>query len=534
MSDSLTNHSVPRGDWLATLAAQESDDAPGTGSTLAVLPIQVQPSKTAAPAPKNERSGSWIDTVLDDGEWPFRGRKAGRAEPEEAERLASLESASATAGSAPAAPSRRWKLAVLVLTGVVALQFLGAAGYFFLMRPMDPQPPVPQPSPNPQPIANEIVVSPGDDGQFHTIGEAIRKAEPGTRIRVKPGTYRESLVLDKRLHIVGDGPGEQIVIEAVGSSCLTMNADFATVQGLTLRGRAGRDQDKAFAVYIPKGQLVLEDCSISGESPACVGIESSYARPILRRCKIHDGKVGVLVDNGASGTLEGCEIFNHAEAAVRIRNQASPLLRRCTIRNNKLLGVQIINQGGGVLLDCTISAKDDVNVLVRERSEPTLRGCTIQGGKGNGLVFDNSGGEVTGCVISAHDTPEVVVRNNANPVLRGCQIRGSKNAGVYILTKGKGLFYDCEITGNVSGIVVNGGDQPVFILCKVQGNRQGIEVVGQSQVHIVRCDLTNNSNTAWYIQPGSQVTGTGNTPAQPGSVGGSSPATGPDTSNQPG
>lgn len=60
----------------------------------------------------------------------------------------------------------------------------------------------------------EAVVSPGSGGRFRTIGQALRKVRPGGRIRVRPGTYQESLVIDKPVDIVGEGPRQNIVIES--------------------------------------------------------------------------------------------------------------------------------------------------------------------------------------------------------------------------------------------------------------------------------------------------------------------------------
>lgn len=52
--------------------------------------------------------------------------------------------------------------------------------------------------------AATLVVS-REDGPFRSIGEAVRAAAEGAIIRVRPGIYREALVLDKAAEIVGEG-----------------------------------------------------------------------------------------------------------------------------------------------------------------------------------------------------------------------------------------------------------------------------------------------------------------------------------------
>jgi nitrous oxidase accessory protein NosD len=53
-----------------------------------------------------------------------------------------------------------------------------------------------------------VLVSKDGYAQFRTIGEAIRNAEPGTRIVIRPGTYAENLILDRKVLLVGDGSVE--------------------------------------------------------------------------------------------------------------------------------------------------------------------------------------------------------------------------------------------------------------------------------------------------------------------------------------
>jgi F-box protein 11 len=54
--------------------------------------------------------------------------------------------------------------------------------------------------------ATHVVDANRDSDGFTTVGAAIRAANPGDRIFVRPGRYEESLLIDKPLEIIGDGP----------------------------------------------------------------------------------------------------------------------------------------------------------------------------------------------------------------------------------------------------------------------------------------------------------------------------------------
>lgn len=100
------------------------------------------------------------------------------------------------------------------------------------------------------PSSRELIVSPSGAGHYRTISEAIRIAPVNATIRVMPGVYRESLVLDKAVEILGMGTVEEIIVENTDAPCLLMQTESASVLGLTLRGRAGLSGNKHYAVDI--------------------------------------------------------------------------------------------------------------------------------------------------------------------------------------------------------------------------------------------------------------------------------------------
>jgi len=63
---------------------------------------------------------------------------------------------------------------------------------------------------------------------------AINAARPGDIIVVKPGHYPESLVIDKPLEIIGDGPVADIVIEANGRDALLFKANIGKVSNVDI------------------------------------------------------------------------------------------------------------------------------------------------------------------------------------------------------------------------------------------------------------------------------------------------------------
>src|SRR4028118_1750129 len=103
-------------------------------------------------------------------------------------------------------------------------------------------------------VNKPIIVSATGEGDYTTIGEAIKNAQPDSCILVRPGLYQEGLIIDKQLEIIGDGLVADIVIESTDSNCIIMQADYAVVRGLTLRGSGAVKDKEFFAVDIPQGK----------------------------------------------------------------------------------------------------------------------------------------------------------------------------------------------------------------------------------------------------------------------------------------
>jgi TIR domain len=51
-------------------------------------------------------------------------------------------------------------------------------------------------------------------GDHTTLTDALKAAEPGDRILMRPGLYREGVGIDKPVEIIGDGEPDEVVIEA--------------------------------------------------------------------------------------------------------------------------------------------------------------------------------------------------------------------------------------------------------------------------------------------------------------------------------
>jgi nitrous oxidase accessory protein NosD len=228
------------------------------------------------------------------------------------------------------------------------------------------------------------------NGMFPTVSGAIKAADRDDRILVRPGQYEDSLVVDKPLEIIGDGPRQSIEIWSGNNSVLSFSAVYGRVAGLTLRRRGGNQH---YGVSIRHGRLQLEGCDISSEAGSCLYVYRG-ADPVVRQNMINNGhEYGVFVYEGGRGTFEDNEIFGCRWANVRVQEGSTPVFRRNVIRDGVESGVRVLDTGLGLFEQNVITGNGHSGVLIEAYGYPTLRGnrITLNADYGVKVLQDGAG-----------------------------------------------------------------------------------------------------------------------------------------------
>lgn len=273
------------------------------------------------------------------------------------------------------------------------------------------------------PYTAELVVDIRGSGGFTSINAALKAAPAGARITVKPGTYQESIILNKYVTIEGVGGNDRVIVESDSADCIFMDTDEAVVSGLGLRCVAGRRNLKFYAVDIPKGRLILRGCDITSNSLACVAIHNAAARPYIVDCTIRDGKVsGLKVFENGAGVIEECQMYGNTFAGIQISTGANPTIGRCTMRDGKQGGLLVNVNGMGVIEDCQIYGNAISGIEIREQANPTIRNCTVTKNLQRGVYAHTNGrGTVENCDLRGNTRGAWLIESGAEVVRRGNQ-----------------------------------------------------------------------------------------------------------------
>jgi hypothetical protein len=275
------------------------------------------------------------------------------------------------------------------------------------------------------PGTRQVVVDARGGGDFRSIAAAIRSG-PSVRILLRPGTYRESLVLDRPVVLIGEGAREAIVVEGEGAPALTVRTAFALVEGVVLRARPAGSA-APFAVDVAQGQLLLRGCDLSSETRSVVAVHEA-ATAQVEDCLVHGAReAGVLAFAGGTATVKGGRIQAGASGVVAIE-KARVTLEGVEISNHTLAGVALASGGRAIVKGGRVVRSEQIGILIDE-GDLLLE---------DGLIEDNRMGGL-------------VVRRGGAATARRCEFRKNRGYGVLVLGGGSATIEDSTFTGNRAG-----------------------------------------------------------------------------------
>lgn len=139
-------------------------------------------------------------------------------------------------------------------------------------------------------VAPAATLRVGQGERYPTVSAALAAAVPGDTLDILPGSYRENLVIDRRVTIRGAGE-----VELVGlgeGSVVRVVADGVEISGLTIRGSGDR--------------------MMTGDA----GVRISGDRAHLADNRVVDNLFGVYLDGCAEALVEGNTITGRREMDI--------------------------------------------------------------------------------------------------------------------------------------------------------------------------------------------------------------------------
>ncbi|MBI5015526.1 MAG: right-handed parallel beta-helix repeat-containing protein [Deltaproteobacteria bacterium] len=205
---------------------------------------------------------------------------------------------------------------------------------------------------------------------------------PGAKIRFAGAGADGALGARLVVHgaLVAQGTAEEPIL-FTSSSAAPHAGDWGGVSFDGSDGRVSRlshcqVEYASTAVTGREAAVALEECSLTRSGIGFASVQGMTGEVIT--CEVRDNDVGLVFDQSAGVTVEGCRIEGNARAGISCTNRSSPRIADCLIAGNGKDGVACV-QGSSPRIEYSEISGHERGVYAEGASRPTLVRNTIRG-----------------------------------------------------------------------------------------------------------------------------------------------------------
>ena len=374
-------------------------------------------------------------------------------------------------------------------------------------------------------VFSSIEVTVGVGQNYEKIQDAINDVHAGCTIHVSPGKYKENLVINKAVSIIGitddirEKSSKELVFVVSDKEIGCRIESNAKIEGIVFTNNDDILFDKMVeynSSYEMSEKHSAKSCIyINADSHLTniVVLDSfvnavtvSSCNPFLNEMKIFSCLCGIYIKRESTGTYENCEISNTKFVGIYVNEKSNPQVIGCNIHDiTNGNGIAIEGESTGTWENCEISNTKLVGIRINEKSNPQVIGCNIHN------ILDHPGitigGESIGtyenCEISNTKFVGIYVNEKSNPQVIGCNIHDIPDGdGIAIDEKSTGTYKNCEISNTeATGIYVNERSNPQVIGCKIHNipDDRGISIEGESTGTYENCEIYNTKHSSIFV-----------------------------------
>ena len=349
------------------------------------------------------------------------------------------------------------------------------------------------------PMTDIVVVV--NDGE--SIQEAVENAEPGTTIQVMPGTYKETVYIDKDgIRLVGvieggrravlDGEGKlNDAILYSGNNVVVENFTITRYKGNGIMSQAGNNWEirnnliidtGVYGIFPQLGQNgVVEHNVVSGIEDAAIYVGMSDNVHVAHN-EVFDSVAGIEIENSRHAVVEANRVYNNTGGILAFITPGLPIKTTfdVIIRNNFIVGNNHKNFGAPGSTVAGIPA--GTGILVMAADDVIIEGNIIRDNKTAGILVTDHGN-----AANVTTDPDSDPNSDRIKILNNTMI----NNGYDTIDEVKALMLTELKTGNPDIVRVG----PTTDSCII--NRHRYITVGVND--FAECDFTNTNSIGNYL-----------------------------------
>lgn len=264
-------------------------------------------------------------------------------------------------------------------------------------------------------------------------------------IKIKPGIYREQVIIDRSVVLKGMSEGKSHVIlykpKEVTEVIIFDNVRYSKIRNIIVYNSEYKPQQPGAHTRVsskhPLGVVVLRgskcDCTIEQCTFKGVTLEiCDKADPTITGNTIRDSlQSGIHIHSDSHGTISENDIFGNLEANILIERGGNPVIENNQIHDGHQEGIRIIEGGLGNIVNNNIYSNMGSNVYIGTGADPLIVLNKILSSEQRGIeIAALAKGKCRKNQLSGNKKdPQILISETAKTILKDNEIKTTTTSG---------------------------------------------------------------------------------------------------------
>lgn len=246
--------------------------------------------------------------------------------------------------------------------------------------------------------------------------------------------HMESLRLNEDIRIRSVDPSQPATLE--GQHCIT--GGTICIEGVHLEGVGSSP-----TITVSRGRLRLKDCDVDAASAAFVVASGAHSVVEMTDCDLQNGDdVGIHIGDGAQLRALRVACGHTTDDVIVIQRGASATLEKCSILPGGQAGVWVTKDSAAEIDQCRFFQHPNNNIQVQDRSRVQLTNSTLN--HGGISVCEHGVLEASQSTLLHANKTLLLVQKHSTVALKHCRLQGA-DFGVFVESDNRATLHHCLI-----------------------------------------------------------------------------------------
>jgi len=300
---------------------------------------------------------------------------------------------------------------------------------------------------------NTLYVGGSGEGNYSKIQDAIDNASDGDIIFVFDGIYNETIIIDKKIKLIGENQNKTIIDGMYNEYIIRVIKDNVEIIKLTIKNSGGYKNDAGIKIF--SDNTSIKECIIYRTKNGIYGENINGIE--ISSCIIHTNGRGVFFENSSNITIQNCQLCHNA-VGILLKNSEKNTIKDSYMHNsgvvlliNNCLEIEILNcalddnndnQGGAfisdskqvIFSDCNI-CHNGVGIRIENSSYIIIKKCNLNQNTKIAVIIDDLSDNINISNCEIKKNYNYAIKIGSKTVINNNNIYNNKLHGIYSTSK---------------------------------------------------------------------------------------------------